>query len=276
MCLYVRELTLAEGRRLTRVLKTTKTAAYLRRAQVVAFSGQGMRARAIAGRLYLHEEYVRALIRRFNAGGFAALRPRKASGRPSQVCAGRGQRHPGGRGHAAARPGPAVHRVVPPETGGPSGCAAGWSRSCMPPRSAASCATRASRSNARRPGRRAPIRTSPPKKTRLCALPGGTAERPGDLFRRVRAHRSAPVSWARVAPGPAPGAAARDVSAAPWHAPIPRGLRRRSRSAHDALLPAQALSRSAAVPLRTFARATRSPRASTSCSTTSRRTSDAR
>ena len=84
MCLYVRELTLAEGRRLTRVLKTTKTAAYLRRAQVVAFSGQGMRARAIAGRLYLHEEYVRALIRRFNAGGFAALRPRKASGRPSK------------------------------------------------------------------------------------------------------------------------------------------------------------------------------------------------
>ena len=70
MCLYVRELTFAEGRRLTRVLKTTKTAAYLRRAQVVAFSGQGMRARAIAGRLYLHEEYVRELIRRFNAGGF--------------------------------------------------------------------------------------------------------------------------------------------------------------------------------------------------------------
>ena len=84
MCLYVRELTLAEGRRLTRVLKTTKTAAYLRRAQVVAFSGQGMRARAIAGRLYLHEEYVRELIRQFNAGGFAALRPRKASGRPSK------------------------------------------------------------------------------------------------------------------------------------------------------------------------------------------------
>ena len=84
MCLYVRELTLAEGRRLTRVLKATKTAAYLRRAQVVAFSRQGMRARAIAGRFYLHEEYVRELIRRFNTGGFTALRPRKASGRPSK------------------------------------------------------------------------------------------------------------------------------------------------------------------------------------------------
>ena len=42
-----------------------------------------------------------------------------------EVCAGRGQRHPGGRGHAAARPGPAVHRVVPPEAGGPSGALRG-------------------------------------------------------------------------------------------------------------------------------------------------------
>ena len=74
----------SEGRRLTQVLKTTKTATYLRRAQVVAFSGQGMRARDIARRLHLHEEYVRELIRRFTAGGFEALRPRKPSGRPSK------------------------------------------------------------------------------------------------------------------------------------------------------------------------------------------------
>ena len=39
----------------------------------------------------------------------------------------------------------------------------------MPPRSAVSCATRASRSNVPRRGRRAPIRTLPPKK-RVCAL----------------------------------------------------------------------------------------------------------
>ena len=80
MCLYVRELTLAEGRRLTRVLKTTKTAAYLRRAQVVAFSGLGMRARAIAGRLYLHEEYVRALIRRMPAASRRCDRGRRPAG----------------------------------------------------------------------------------------------------------------------------------------------------------------------------------------------------
>ena len=84
MCLYVRDLTPREGRRLTQILKTATTAAYLRRAQVVAFSGQGMRARAIADRLHLHDEYVRELIRRFNAGGFDALRPRHPTGRPSK------------------------------------------------------------------------------------------------------------------------------------------------------------------------------------------------
>lgn len=84
MCSYVRELTLHEGGRLSRILKTTTTATYLRRAQVVAFSGQGMRAKEIAAQLLLHEEYVRELIRQFNDGGFDALRPRKATGRPSK------------------------------------------------------------------------------------------------------------------------------------------------------------------------------------------------
>ena len=84
MCLYVRDLAPSEGRRLTQILKTAKTAAYLRRAQVVAFSGQGMQAKEIAKQLHLHEEYVRELIRLFNSGGFDALRPRKPSGRPSK------------------------------------------------------------------------------------------------------------------------------------------------------------------------------------------------
>ena len=84
MCLYVRDLTPAEGRRLSQILKTATTATYLRRGQVVAFSGQGMRARDIAKQLHLHEEYVRELIRTFNKGGFDGLRPRKATGRPSK------------------------------------------------------------------------------------------------------------------------------------------------------------------------------------------------
>ena len=66
--------------------------------------------------------------RRVCAGADSAVQRRRLRGaaaaesvRPAgQVCAGRDQRHAGGRGDAAARPGPAVHRVVPPETGGPS------------------------------------------------------------------------------------------------------------------------------------------------------------
>jgi hypothetical protein len=74
MCLYVRDLNPQESRQLTRVLKTSRTVTYMRRAQVVAFSGQGMRVQEISERLFLHEEYVRQLIRRFNSGSFEALR----------------------------------------------------------------------------------------------------------------------------------------------------------------------------------------------------------
>ena len=83
--MYVRDLTMAESKRLSRGLKEVRTATYLRRMQVVAFSGQGMRAKEIAERLCLHEEYVRELIRRFNAGSFNALRPRKPTGRPREL-----------------------------------------------------------------------------------------------------------------------------------------------------------------------------------------------
>ena len=55
VCTYVRELTLREGKRLSNILKTARSAVYLRRAQVVAFSGQGMRVQEIAKRLHLHE-----------------------------------------------------------------------------------------------------------------------------------------------------------------------------------------------------------------------------
>ena len=57
----------------------------LRRAQVVAFSGQGMQAKHIAKQLCLHEEYVRELIRRFDAGSFEALKPKRRTGRPRDL-----------------------------------------------------------------------------------------------------------------------------------------------------------------------------------------------
>jgi transposase len=81
MCRFVRELSTDESVELSRILKGSKSAVLLRRAQVVAFSGQRMQAKAIASCLHLHEEYVRELIRRFNDGSFAALRPRPRTGR---------------------------------------------------------------------------------------------------------------------------------------------------------------------------------------------------
>ena len=247
MCLYVRDLTLAEGRRLTRVLKTTKTAAYLRRAQVVAFSGQGMRARAIAGRLYLHEEYVRELIRRFNAGGFAALRPRKASGRPAKYA-------PEEISVMLEVAGTRPHDLGLPFTvWSLRKLAAHLVRGGVVKELHATTLGRILRDQGFSFQRTKTWKESPDpdfaaKKTRLCALPGRAAERPRDLFRRIRAHRSAPLPWPCVAQGPAPGAVARHVPAPPWHPPIPRGVRRRGQPTHDAVLPTQAMSRSAAVP----------------------------
>lgn len=85
MCSFVRELTVAEGQQLSRILKTSSNAVLLRRAQVIAFSGQGMQAKHIAKQLHLHEEYVRELIRRFGEGSFDALKPRPRTGRPREL-----------------------------------------------------------------------------------------------------------------------------------------------------------------------------------------------
>ena len=81
MCLYVRRFTSQESVTLTRWLRQSRSTVKMRRAQVIAFSAQGMRARQMAEQLGMHEEYVRELIRRFNDDGFDALKPRKRTGR---------------------------------------------------------------------------------------------------------------------------------------------------------------------------------------------------
>ena len=85
MCVFARDLTVSESRKLSKLLKTSRDGVLLRRAQVVAFSGQGMRAQEIAAFLDLHEEYVRDLLRRFNEGSFEALGPGKRTGRPREL-----------------------------------------------------------------------------------------------------------------------------------------------------------------------------------------------
>lgn len=85
MCLYVRDLTGAESRTLSRWLKDAKSTVRMRRAEILAFSGQGMRVQQIAATLSMHEEYIRELIRRFNADGFDALKPKRRTGRPKAL-----------------------------------------------------------------------------------------------------------------------------------------------------------------------------------------------
>ena len=68
------DLTGAESRRLTGWLRNSRNGIQMRRAQIIAFSGQGLRVQEIAANLEMNEEYIRELIRNFNDEGFDALR----------------------------------------------------------------------------------------------------------------------------------------------------------------------------------------------------------
>ena len=85
MCLFVRDLSSAESRKLTQWLRSSRNGVQMRRAQILAFSGQGMRVQEISLHLDMHEEYLRELIRSFNEEGFDALRQRRRSGRPPKL-----------------------------------------------------------------------------------------------------------------------------------------------------------------------------------------------
>jgi transposase len=82
MCLYVREITLAEGRRLQNTVRRGHDRIKVRRGQVILASAQGSRVPAIARRLYFSPQHVRTIIKDFNANGFDALAPKYDGGRP--------------------------------------------------------------------------------------------------------------------------------------------------------------------------------------------------
>jgi transposase len=84
MCLYVRDLRLAEGRKLQDMLRHERNRIKLRRAQVVLASAQGSRIPDIARRFYFSPQHVRTIIKDFNANGFEALVPKYAGGRPAK------------------------------------------------------------------------------------------------------------------------------------------------------------------------------------------------
>jgi transposase len=82
MSLYIRSLTEAEGNRLQHIMRHSKNAVSVRRAQVFILSDQHATVQEIARHTFMHEEYVRELIRRFNAQGMSILQERPKSGRP--------------------------------------------------------------------------------------------------------------------------------------------------------------------------------------------------
>jgi len=81
MCLYIREITLAEGRKLQSIVRRDRNRIKVRRAQVVLASAQGSKAPEIARRLYFTPQHVRTIIKEFNASGFDALVPKYGGGR---------------------------------------------------------------------------------------------------------------------------------------------------------------------------------------------------
>src|SRR6516164_2320985 len=82
---FVRPVTMAEGRRLQRIGRTAKDPVKLRRAIVVLMSAQGQSGPDIAQLLDCSPEYVRTVIHAFNDIGFAALDPKWSGGRPKTI-----------------------------------------------------------------------------------------------------------------------------------------------------------------------------------------------
>lgn len=82
MCLYVREIGIAEGRRLQRVVRSGKDRIKIRRAQIVLASAQGSKVPDIARRLYFSPAHVRTVIKAFSADGIDGLAPKYCGGRP--------------------------------------------------------------------------------------------------------------------------------------------------------------------------------------------------
>ena len=84
MCLYVHELTMAEGGQIQRVLRRSKNRVKVRRAQVVLASAQGLKVPTIAELVHYSPQHVRTIIREFDQHGLEALNSKPRSGRPEE------------------------------------------------------------------------------------------------------------------------------------------------------------------------------------------------
>jgi transposase len=82
---FVRPLSMEEGRRLQRISRTAKDPVRLRRAIVVMMSGQGQTVPDITSLLQVGDDYVRDVIHAVNQRGFDALDPKWSGGRPRRI-----------------------------------------------------------------------------------------------------------------------------------------------------------------------------------------------
>ena len=82
---FVRTLSMEEGRKLQRITRTAKNPVRLRRAIVVLMSGQGQAVRDITSLMQVSEDYVRDVIHAFNERGFDALDPKPSGGRRRKI-----------------------------------------------------------------------------------------------------------------------------------------------------------------------------------------------
>ncbi|AZQ40957.1 IS630 family transposase [Streptomyces cyaneochromogenes] len=79
--MFVRAVSMEEGRRLQRISRSSKDPIRLRRAIVVLMSAQGQTVKDITSLMQVGEDYVRDVIHAFNERGFDALDPKWSGGR---------------------------------------------------------------------------------------------------------------------------------------------------------------------------------------------------
>lgn len=82
---FVRPVSMEEGRRLQRISRTAKDPVRLRRAIVVLMSARGQTVKDITSLMWVGEDYVRDVIHAFNERGFDALDPKWSGGRPRTI-----------------------------------------------------------------------------------------------------------------------------------------------------------------------------------------------
>ncbi|WP_234047984.1 helix-turn-helix domain-containing protein [Streptomyces liliifuscus] len=82
---FVRPVSMEEGRKLQRIGRTGKDPVKLRRAIVVLMSAQGRTVKDITTLMQVSEDYVRDVIHAFNERGFDALDPKWSGGRPRTI-----------------------------------------------------------------------------------------------------------------------------------------------------------------------------------------------